>query len=125
MLNDFDTRFGHPLALSKIGFGSIRDLIRRKCLDIVELQHLKVGSGVRMGYVPSQGFKERADDIMQQAQRACTGMAAAAGASGKEQGGGNEPRGGNGGGKVSGLSKVLVTRKRQHEPGEWVVWEGQ
>lgn len=70
VFNDFNSRFGRPLILSKIGFGNIRELIRRKCLDVVELQQLKVGSSVQMGYIPTQGFKAMAGQMLQKAQQA-------------------------------------------------------
>eukprot|EP00803_Ostreobium_quekettii_P000933 evm.model.scf_414EXC.1 EVM.evm.TU.scf_414EXC.1 scf_414EXC:1423-9976(-) len=74
IFDDFNVRFGHPLALAKIGSSSLRELVQTRCLDIVELQQLKVGTNVRMGYIPAHTFKAMADQVLQKAQEAYTNM---------------------------------------------------
>lgn len=61
---DYQGRFGKTLNFVEAGFPTLKDMIRSTCLDIVQMQQLKAGEVVKIGFIPTAAFKLEAGKVL-------------------------------------------------------------
>lgn len=61
---DYQGRFGKALDFVEAGFPTLKDMIRSTCLDIVQMQQLKAGDVVKIGFTPTAAFKLEAGKVL-------------------------------------------------------------
>ncbi|GMH34307.1 hypothetical protein BSKO_02141 [Bryopsis sp. KO-2023] len=77
---DYDGRFGRMLNVVEAGFPTVREMIRSTCLDIVQMQQLRAGEVVKMGYIPTPSIKAEAGMVLAGVREAYSKLVAGSGA---------------------------------------------